>query len=204
MSVFRIQLNTADVERAIRVLKAKAPIAIVRALNKSIESAKVAMAREVATDMGMKIGDVKKRIGVTPARSDNFIATLHAHGTPIPLIEFGATGPKPSRGKGRGVSAKTGLTRKSYPGAFITTVASAAQVGMGVSHTGVFRRAGTLKRKSARAWSKNLPIVELHGPSIAYIFGKHVAVGIARAEEQLVKNLKSEFRFATGQTGKIA
>jgi Prophage minor tail protein Z (GPZ) len=187
MSSCTVRLNTADVERAINVLRAKAPIAIVRALNKSIDSAKVAMAREVATDMGLKVGDTKNRIGVTPARLDKFSATLHAHGTPIPLIEFSATGPEPSRGKGRGVSAKLSAKRTRYPHSFIATMRS--------GHRGVFTRAEGAKR---------LKILEQHGPSIAYVFAKHVAVGIARGEEQLVKNLQSEFRFATGQTGKTA
>jgi hypothetical protein len=179
-----VRLNTADFERAIRALKAKAPIAIVRALNKSIESAKVAMAREVSTDMGLKVGDVKNRISVREARGDNFSATLYASASPIPLIEFGATGPEPSRGKGRGVTAKLSAKRTRYPHLFIATMRS--------GHRGVFGRAEGAKR---------LKIIERHGPSIAHVFAKHVDVGIARGEEQLVKNLKSEFRFATGQTG---
>jgi hypothetical protein len=187
MSTCTVRLNTADVERAMRVLKAKAPIAIVRALNKSIASAKVVMAREVSSDMGLKVGDVKERISLREARLDNFTATLYAHGSPIPLIDFGATGPEPSRGKGRGVRSRLRGGKPLLPHAFIATMRS--------GHRGVFERvkgAGRLK------------IQEAHGPSIAYIFGKHVAVGIARGEEQLVKNLKSEFRFATGQTGKTA
>jgi hypothetical protein len=187
MSTCTVQLNTSDVERAMRALKAKAPIAIVRALNKSIASAKVVMAREVASDLGLKIGDVKERISLREARLDNFSATLYAHGSPIPLIDFGATGPEPSRGKGRGVTAKLSAKRTRYPHSFIAKMRS--------GHRGVFTRAEGAKR---------LKILEQHGPSIAYIFGKHVAVGIARGEEQLVKNLKSEFRFATGQTGKTA
>ena len=89
----------------------------------------------------------------------------------------------PSRGRGRGVTAKVGPSRTRYPHAFLAQMRS--------GHLGVFQRVGRTR----------LPIRELRGPSIAHVFGKYVAVGIARGEEQLKKNLQSEFRFALRQTG---
>jgi hypothetical protein len=80
----------------------------------------------------------------------------------------------------------TGLGK--YPQAFIATMRS--------GHRGVFMRVGASSRRSAGARSANLPITELHGPSIPLVFGKHLAAGLARGEAQLRKNLVHELRFA--------
>jgi hypothetical protein len=136
----------------------------------------------VAEDMGLKVGDVNARIRVEQATEDRHVARLYASYKRLPLIDFGAKGPEPSRGKGRGVTARLGGGRNRYPNAFIATMHS--------GHRGVFtRKAGP-----------RLPIVELRGPSIAKVFVKHQDVGLARGQEQLAKNLQSEFRFALSRT----
>jgi hypothetical protein len=179
-----IQVNVAETLRAFERMQAFAPQAIVRALNRSIASAKTAMVREVAVDTGLKSGDVRERIWVREARADQLVAELHASAKPIPLIDYGATGPEPSRGKGRGVTARLRGGAGRYPHAFLARMQS--------GHRGVFTRLPGNTRR--------LPIYELHGPSIARVFTKHVAVGQARGEEQLVKNLQSEFRFAMSKS----
>jgi hypothetical protein len=181
MATITLNFKTDQTQRAIDRLATQAPIAIVRALNKSIASAKTAMNRVVSQDMGLKVSDVSAKIGIVPAAADRQRARLYADATRIPLIKFGAKGPEPSRGKGRGVTAKLGQARGRYPTAFIATMAG--------GHRGVYVR-------NAKA---RLSIRELFGPSIAHVFEKHVNVGIARGQEQLAKNLKSEFRFALQQ-----
>lgn len=236
-------LNTKDTERAIRRLKERAPQAIVRALNRSIASAATVAIRIISADTGIKQADLKgtsprnTRISTRQATATVHKASLVASAKPIPLIDYGAKGPYPSRGKGRGVTAKLRGGARRYPYAFI------AEVGKG-KHRGVFQRGATLDaisaytgrvalktsltkpgkrssragrerdafgrfirvtsaakgdRKSHGAWSFNLPIYELHGPSIAYVFERKAAgPALARGQEQLVKNLAHEFRFATG------
>jgi hypothetical protein len=98
----------------------------------------------------------------------------------------------PSRGKGRGVTARFPGGQGSYPHAFIATV--------GHGHRGVFMRKNALARKSSGAWSLNLPIFELRGPSLPHVFRKYIPVGLARGQEQLAKNLASEFKYALSRS----
>lgn len=191
MATITLNFKTDQTQRAIDRLKSQArAIAIPRALNKSIASAKTAMNRVIAKDMGMKVGDVAAKIGVESATADRHSARLSASYKKIPLIKFGANGSNPSRGRGR-VTANTGGGRQAYPGAFIATMP-------GSDHTGVFRRMAGVAVRSRDPRTQG--IRELQGPSIAQVFVKHQAVGLARAQEQLVKNLNSEFRFALQQT----
>jgi hypothetical protein len=138
------------------------------------------MTRLVAADMQLKSSVVRDRIVITEATSNRLAARLDASLKRIPLIDFGAKGKEPSRGKGRGVTAKT-VTR-IYPHAFIAT--------MGSGHRGVFQR---------KQGAKRLPIFELKGASVGEVFSKYQADGTRAAEEALVKNLKSEVRFVLRQ-----
>ncbi len=173
-----VTVDTSDTERAFDRLVAFAPHALVRALNRGIDSAKAAMVGEVAADTGLKVTEVRKRMWVSHAREDHLIATVEASPQPIPLIVYGAMGPYPSRGKGAGVVVRFKGGAGRYPRAFLAVMRS--------NHRGVFTRV----RRG------RLPIAELHGPSIAHVFEKHVAVGQAHAEDAFKKNLVSEFRFA--------
>jgi hypothetical protein len=166
----------------------KQPNAIARALNRSIGSASTIMSREMAGDLGLKVGDVKTEMRVKEARPDDLVARLSVSGKRIPLIKFGAKGPEPSRGRGRGVTARLSGGRNRYPNAFIATVGS--------GHRGVFIRKASLLRKSPGAWGKNLPITELRGPSLPHVFRKFLPIGLARGQEQLAKNLAHELSFA--------
>lgn len=180
---FDIDKVTANIER----LQRDHPSAIVRALNRSIASGRTIMAREMSKDVGLKVGDVRDQMRIVEAAQDRLEAKLIASGKRIPLIAFKARGPEPTRGRGRGVSYKIGPQSKTLKDAFIAT--------MGSGHRGVFRRVGSA-RKSRGAWSLNLPVVELKGPSLPKVFLKFRPIGLARAAEQLRKNLVSEFRFA--------
>ncbi len=166
---------TTTTPAAVAKLRAKAKPAQVRALNRAIASANVAMVRVIANDLGVKQGVVRDRIKIQQATPDRLTARLYANAKRIPLIDFGAKGPEPSRGRGRGVTVKTGSGRRTIANAFIATM-----------------RSGQAPNRS------QLPIRELFGASIWQVFKKFEAVGLERGKEQLIKNLQSEFRFALG------
>lgn len=170
-------------------LRKKAPVAQVRALNRAIASANTAMLRVISTDMGVKIGDLRDKIKVQQATPERLRARLYASAKRIPLIDFGAKGPEPSRGRGNGVTVKLGRARTRIPNAFIAKMKS--------GHRGVYRRVdnGT-GRRGPLPYRSQLPIRELFGPSIWKVFTKNKQIGIDRGREQLIKNLQSEFRFA--------
>ena len=175
-----------------QAFKQRIPAATARALNRSIASAKTAMNRVIAEDMGLRVGKVSELIRIQNATEDALVARLYASFKRTLVVDYDASGPQPSRGKGRGVTARAGGGRVRYEDAFISTMRS--------GHRGVFKRAGASSRKSPGAWSRNLPIVELRRASIARVFEKHKEIGMARGQEQLVKNLASEFRFVLSRS----
>ena len=178
---------TTNAPAMIAKIKERAPIAQMRALNRSIGSANVAMVRVIAADLTVKAGVVKDRIRIEPATPERLRARLYANAKRIPLIDLGAKGPEPSRGRGRVTVRGTG-GRTAIPNAFIAT--------MGTGHRGVYQRAGGAGGRRGPAPNRSqLPIRELFGPSIWKVFRKFEHVGIARGQEQLIKNLQSEFRF---------
>jgi hypothetical protein len=185
-----LHLNTAMTERAIRKLAGKAPAAIARALNRSIASGKTVAVRIVAKDMGLKQAVVRDRFAITPAVPGvRAVAILKASNKRLPLMAFGARGPVPSRGRGRGVTARIPGGAGRYPHAFIATV------GIG-RHTGVFQRVDGARRRGRPPHRSQLPIRELYGPSIAHVAQKTIEPVKARAMEQLTKNVQHELRFA--------
>jgi hypothetical protein len=171
--------------------------AMVRALNRAIASTRTFMARAVARDVGLKYGDVLAAFRLRQATASAPEASVGASLKRIPLIKFGARGPEPSRGRGRGVTYAIGQgSRGRQPQAFIATVGTSG-------HRGVFvrdQRGGGSVRKSRGAWSKNLPIRELYGPSLGHVFGKYRAQGLDVAREAFAKNFAHEQIFASGGT----
>jgi hypothetical protein len=149
------------------------------------------MAKMIAGDTGLKSGDVKKAMTLREATPSVHQASLEASVKRIPLIAFGARGPEPSRGKGRGVSyrAQGGSGRSVIPSGFIAT--------MGTGHRGVFVRAGKSRsRKGLPSPSPGLPIQEKFGPSIGLVFDKFYEQGQARAVESFQENLEHELAWA--------
>lgn len=152
------------------------------------------MQRDLARDSGLRVGKVREAFRLQQATQTRLVASIGVGLSRIPLIDFNARGPEPSRGQGRGVSyRKSGVTQR-LADAFIAT--------MGSGHRGVFRRVGALgrgqqgpsasRKKSRGAWSPNLPIVELRGPSLGHIFRKYRPAGVQVVNEALVKNLGHE------------
>lgn len=186
-----LDFNTTNVQAALRGFRTRYPKAIARALNRSIVSSRALMITRVSKDMGLKAADVRKEMVLREARPDKLTAALEIRGNRIPLIKFSAKGPEPSRGRGKGVRAKLPGGAQRYPHAFIATMKS--------GHRGVFQRVPGARRHGAGATRPQLPIYQLHGPSLPKVFYKHIDAGLERGQQSLVTNLRSELRFAMSQ-----
>jgi hypothetical protein len=181
---FRVQLRQADVDRAIEALQSRAPVAIARAINKSADSGKVVLVREMSRDVGTKVSDMREQVTISPARPERLSAQIIATGARIPLIDFQAKGPYPSRGRGKGVTYRIGSARKTLAHAFIARMSS--------GHKGVFERT---PGKFMRTRPRRQAIHEKFGPSLPRVFRKFIPVATARVQEQLPKNISAELRF---------
>jgi hypothetical protein len=178
------KFNATEPDRNIARFLQRAPNAIRRALNRGAVSARTFLVKEIAKDTGLKSGEVRDAIKIREATAQNLTAEVSITGKRIPLIKFNARGPEPSRGRGRGVTARGPGLAGRYPQAFIATVGSGR-------HRGVFQR-----RTKAR-----LPIRELFGPSLPHVFGKLIPEAAKVGEASLVKNLQHELAFALGGPG---
>lgn len=174
------RLDDSDLKAGIASLKAKFPAAVRRAVRRAGTSGRAEMVRQIATDTGLSQARIRKEIRIVTL--GDTAVQLEVEGTRLPLVDFGARGPEPSRGRGRGVSYRLPTGRGNAPQAFIATMRS--------GHRGVFQR-----REDGR-----LPISELFGPSLVKVFEKYLPAGAARAEEALVKNLRSEIAFALSRS----
>lgn len=189
-----LTIDSSDVARvATKLLKygEKMDRVQVRAINRAIGSARTVMVRAAAADTGLKASVVRDAMILREATVGRPQADLRASAKRIPLINFGATGPEPSRGKGHGVSYRLGAAgRNRLEQAFIATTGS--------SHRGVFQRiVASRSRKGMASPSPGLPIVELKGPSLWHVFDKFKPLGEARAREVLQDRLKHELDFAS-------
>lgn len=185
-----VTFDFRELTRKLARLKDRMPKAVARSLNRAAVSARAAMVPAVAADMGVKATVVREAIAIRQATPSALVSRVAARGKPIPLIHFNARGPEPTRGRGRGVTYRSKVGKGVIEDAFIATMQS--------GHRGVFKRVGTSVRKSRGAWSKNLRITELHGPSVPHVFAKHYPLGIARGEESLRQNLKHEISYLFG------
>lgn len=172
----RVLLDTTEFDRQVSRIR-RPQAALARALNRSLDSSVTLAARLVSGDMRLKVSTVKEHLKKRRATETQLTASLYASAKRVPLIDFNARGPEPSRGAGGGVRARTAVGR--YPNAFIATV------GIG-RHRGVFERKGR----------RRLPIRELHGPSVWQSFQKFHQPIQDRAREQLGKNIAREIAYA--------
>lgn len=182
----RLTLRTAALEAKFRQLGKRGPVAVARALNRTATSERTALAREVAADMGIQVKTAREAIAVKKASAGNLAAQVVARGKRLPLIDFKARGPQPSRGRGRGVSYVIQGQRKTIARAFIATVSKAGDEGQHAGHRGVFVR----KQKAGR-----LPITQLMGVSVAVAFSHLLPAGEARRADALAKNVAHEIEF---------
>jgi hypothetical protein len=158
----------------------RAQRAIVRALDRGGSAADTLMSRAVARDTGLKVGDVKASFKRRKPSLNDPVFSLAAGFQRIPLMKFGARGPMPSRGRGKGVSYRMGAgnSRNRLPHAFIAQMRS--------GHTGVFARVGKAR----------LGIRELRGPSLGRVFAKYRPEAQARGLEVFGATLDHELERA--------
>jgi hypothetical protein len=152
--------------------------AVARALNQTTVSVQKMLVERIAEDTGLPPAAVNKRLVRTTAKSDALEATIAADRTKVPLIDFGASGPEPSRGAVGGVSVRLRGGHGTYPHAFLAT--------MRTGHRGVFQRVGGAR----------LPIRELRGPSVWLVGRKFSAAVEAFARQQFPANLEAQDAFA--------
>lgn len=179
----KIEVDSKKVAVALETAPKKAGVALLRALKRGTKSAKTTGKRAVAKDTGLKAGDVAKRIRITEPKAQTLTGTLHADLKRIPLIKFGAKGPEPSRGRGRGVRYRGKSGRGSLPHAFIATMPS--------GHRGVFSRAGKDRK----------PIRQHFGPSVGRVFDLHRDEIMARGEEVVIAELDRQLDRMLGVSG---
>jgi len=187
MSIERFSFELGQLRKDLEELGSQGDVVMARALNRAIVSGRTAMTRAIVADTGLQSRYVSREIKVDRAQKSRPVAAIEIAGRRIPLIAFGARGPEPSRGRGRGVSYRLPMGRGRVPDAFIATV--------GAGHRGVFRRKPGARRRGPRPLRSQLPIFELRGPSLPHVFEKKFPVFRAAAEESLLKNLASEISF---------
>lgn len=189
-----IEVDDRRVTRAFQEAPRKTSIALLRSLKSGTKSAHTLAGRVVAKDMGIKVGDAKDSIRLTLPTGATMTGEIAGGLKRIPLIKFGARGPEPSRGRGRGVTYRGRSGSKRIPKAFIATMPS--------GHRGVFVR--TTSRAVRRGPPPNrsaLPIRELFGPSIGRILDKHKKEILARGEEQTTKEFVRQIGNILGGDG---
>lgn len=173
-----------------RQYAAKFPRAITRALNRAGTSSRAKMASLGAKDLGLPVSVGKSQMKLDRATDTRQVVRITATGKRIPLIDFKARGPRPSRGKGRGVTAKLPGGAGRYPHAFIAQMRS--------GHVGVFERSSSkFMRFQKSSWKKRRQAIrELRGPSFPKVFHKLTPEVLAHGEDVLRKNLLHELKFA--------
>jgi Prophage minor tail protein Z (GPZ). len=178
-----------DAEKAIQAMQsapARTARGTARALNRALTTGRADMASRLAKDMGLRARDAKEAITTEQARPDRLQVRLVASLRRRPLYDFGAKGPIPSYGKGKGVSYRIGSKGRGRVGsAFIATMPS--------GHTGVFRRVTTHRLK----------IIELFGPSIGHVFNAHRADVVEVMRAAFTARLGHELKFASTEGSNV-
>lgn len=165
-------------------------IAMLRAVKRGTMAARTEASRRAASDTGLRVSAARKRITMVPPNGATLEGQIRVSLKRIPLIEFGARGPNPSRGRGR-VTVKSQGGRKTVPGAFIATMPG--------GHTGVYKRtrASGPGRRGKPPNRSQLPIVQLRGPSIGRVVdnnaGEIMAKGASVTEKELNRQLDRIF-----------
>lgn len=190
-----MKLDAADLENALRRLKGAAPVAVARALNRSIATVRTQAVRAVAQDVGLPQKSVREAMPIQQATPGRLVARLEVTGKKIPLYDFKA------RQTARGVTYRLPGGRNFLPSGFIATMKS--------GHVGVFVRGlGAKHQKGRGSWRQRsgwpaLPIKERFGPSLPRVFGRQRITDALRtvAKDVMAKNLAHEVQFLLQQRG---
>jgi hypothetical protein len=147
-----MEIDTREVQALLQSLqREKIPVAVSRALNKTAGSAKSVAVREMARNIGIAQKEIRPEVQFRKAtRFCCDAVLLVAKAKRLPLIK---SDPRAKQGK-VGVSYRGGGgLKRSIAHAFIATMPS--------GHRGVYVR---------KPGAGRLPIRELCGPSLAYVF----------------------------------
>jgi hypothetical protein len=154
--------------------------ALIRSLRRAVNSGRSLVARRVASDLGIRASDAREAIAtdVVAKGTHEVEGSIAASRTRLPLIRFRA------RQTRQGVTYRYGSQRKVFKHAFIAKLKS--------GHEGVFTRELPSERRSPRGWTKNLPIKERAGPSIAWVVRRYRQEGLAAAQASFDKTFAHE------------
>jgi hypothetical protein len=194
-----VRLDDRELRATFLRLGSEAPLAMMRALNRTIGTVQTHAVRAIVADVGVPRKRVLEAASISRATPEQLVATLSIgerlsgtsgrHAGRIPLADFRA------RQTRAGVSYQIGRQgRKVLRGGFLATMQS--------GHRGAFKRVTpTPTRKGKPRSSPALPIVEKFGPSLARVFSRRY---ITDAMERLAiptlhKNLMHEIRFRLGR-----
>lgn len=170
MSQSVVRLNAEQVERAellLRNIRGGANKVLSRVINRSIQTARASMVREVREEYTAKAKAIRSTISVDKATSSKPEAQIKSIGSPLPMRDFKIT-PKTPNGRRRTpirVSVKRG-GQTAINGAFVVRTGGSINV---------FERVG----------KRRLPITKLFGPSVPQMIGNHnVVTRIAESAEK--------------------
>lgn len=138
------------IETELRGIRNAGPRVLASAINDTARRARTKVVREIASRSGVKQKTVRQDIDAIPATWTRLAAKLVMVGKRIPLVEFGAKGRIPSRGRPGGVTYRIGRGRA--PDAFMAVMRS--------GHKGAFARVRGEPRRYQGAGSAN-PFVPL-------------------------------------------
>ena len=180
-----ITAETSGARAALTRLGNAAPLAVTRALNRTIEQVETVAIRAIAQDTGLQQKTVRKALHKTLATFDNLTATFTIRGRPLSLVALGA------RQTTTGVSYRVRGSQTSIPHAFLATMPS--------GHRGVFLRTGIFGRRNNPKLER---IAERFGPSLGEVVQNQPAIIdaiAARATERFPPNLDHEISFLSRQ-----
>lgn len=127
------------------------PVAAPRALNKSVKAGQSVGVKQIAKDIGIKQGLVRKALKMVKAHRHCHRAILQVtHNKRLTILQIDPQ----AKQLDSGVRYRLGQKRQLIPQAFIAVMKS--------GHQGVFKRIG----------KSRLPIRELKGPGISHVFMK--------------------------------
>ncbi len=164
-------------------LKGKVPLALSRAINRSVSSAKSEAVRQARNAYTVKAATVRDTIRVSKASPNKLQAEVKSSGRSVRMYDFKVSpkNPSPRRRAPINVEIRRG-SRKALKGAFV------ARMGNGT--TGVFSRSSKAR----------LPIEQLFGPAVPVMLNNDDVVNAVqeRAEEQLERRIGHEINRVLG------
>lgn len=166
--VFNIQTKRMnDILAEFAGIQGKVPLALSRAINRSVQTGRSEAVRQVRDQYTAKAKTIRDTIKITKANPNQLSAKITSIGSPLRLYNFKVSPKKPSpkRTTPINVEVKKGSS-KSLPGAFVANVKN--------GNTGVFSRVS----------SARLPIKQLYGPAVPIMMNNEIVVDAVTQKAQ--------------------